>query len=549
VKLGNLRNIVLDLVDVSTRTGSIAPVEGSERKALLEDLEKAFTDGSVELAVHHLSVRAKTEFAKQTISNLTLSAIQAAGIEPKVAREAWKSTVTTLAKNAEPKLNTSLRTSPARDAFRGIRLPMDQETRIQLRRLSAQNARLSSTLKIARESKDPVKALDKLLSQVEVNKLPDYAISQIVHGFIQASAWNKALQILEAAPAEYREYRIPRRLKAIALTQLGDAESALVVLKHLNADGHTGNFLSGLSSKCHIMQYDQARGARPEDADLALERAIDTAKEAFRTDAGEIYPAVCIPGYLMMQGDAGSKNEALRFSNTVLTLAKHNIARTPTDYWSHSAALSMGLIQGDKELVEHHLDKIDCTDFESFMVQSTLGNLTRIRDAHLKRNENTELYDHAIEKLSEFSRPNRSAFSVLGDDPRTNRVLASTYRYSARASRRLGGNYHLDGIAHDIRFTPSDFYYFTRVIKAHKLDKIEDPLKVSEAIDEIIREQFDTSKLEDLQSPAHKRFDSLMPKISKYMGATRRNSQTNVSADWIHKMADCRQHAPIKMVF
>ena len=54
--------------------------------------------------------------------------------------------------------------------------------------------------------------------------------------------------------------------------------------------------------------------------------------------------------------------------------------------------------------------------------------------------------------------------------------------------------------------------------------------------------------MEDLTSAEHKRFDEMMPALARYMGAHDGDSVTNVSADWINKLADCRQHAPVKLL-
>ena len=67
-------------------------------------------------------------------------------------------------------------------------------------------------------------------------------------------------------------------------------------------------------------------------------------------------------------------------------------------------------------------------------------------------------------------------------------------------------------------------------------------------MDTLIRGHFGTDDLEDLQSPAHQYYDRVMPGLAKLMAASRENSQTNVSADWINGLADCRQHAPAKLM-
>jgi hypothetical protein len=54
--------------------------------------------------------------------------------------------------------------------------------------------------------------------------------------------------------------------------------------------------------------------------------------------------------------------------------------------------------------------------------------------------------------------------------------------------------------------------------------------------------------MEDKKSPEHVRYDKIMPGLAKLMAATASNSQTNVSADWINRLADCRQHAPAKLL-
>ena len=536
-----IKQVVSDLIEVADRAGALESLPVPAQATLHARLEDAFSRGRVDLVRQHLLAHAPDGKSQRQLTTLLDSTLASLGVDPAEAKRSWGVALDGVAGFALP--STPPRISPARDAFRGIRMALGTHTARVMRRLSARQARLEISLTRARDADAPVDALRALAAKVDLGQTTDAFLMGLICAFAEHGAWADLLHVYSSAPTEFKTYPIPRRARALALLQSGDTTGARKVLEKLVRHGETTNVVHGLLGKAYTTLFRD--GGQPQ----LLDKAIEHYKKGFDADRAEIYPGLCMPALLEMKADATSRAEASRFAAVVETLALSRISYGERHYWDHAATVTMALVRDDGPAVQRYMAQLERCSAEPWMIDSTRQHIDLLREARAANGGSTTQIDAVITALEVWTPPKPVEFAHRKSaSPALSRLLDHAYRFGGRSSKRLAGNYHLDGIAHDVRVSPADVEYFTRIVEGSALDAITDPMKASNAMDEIVRAHFGTAEMETLVSEAHVHFDQVMPLLAKYMGASRASSQTNVAADWINKLADCRQHAPAKLL-
>jgi len=550
-----LHQIATDLVEVTARAGALGGLSEPKQAELRAEIIDAFEQGKFELARTKLLSLAPSARAERTVSMVVDSALTSVGIDTRVAREGWKTTLAKLGTTEPPPSDFSPRMSPVRDAFRGIRVPLDHRTPKLLRYLSIRQARIEMSVSKAIQSDDPVAALSALTKKLQPSETSDQTYMRLVTSFADLGAWPQLLEVFDGAPGEFQTYPAARRAKALALLQTGSVDDAISALEALDKDGANAT-TRGLLGKAYTRRYDKAVANGEADSKQWLSQAIRAYRRGNAMDRAELYPGVCLPAMLEIEGSPFSRKSAKRAAEVVTTAALSRISYGERHYWDFAAVITCGIATEDKKLVHDHLESLESIPAERWMLDSTRHHLERLLEVRTQRGDDVTLLNDALSVLaSKYDQPHGVIQQEQTDEmpplkeAELERLLDHAYRFGGRSSKRLAGNYHLDGIAHDVRVTPADVVYFMRIIYANGLNKVSDPTEVSTVIDALIREHLDTPNMESIVSAQHKFFDTVMPALAEYMGATEADSQTNVSADWINRLADCRQHAPMKLMF
>lgn len=542
-----LWRVVSEIVDASVASqhfGKLSPTAVTELKARIKD---DFDAGEVGLGIQKLLNATPTRRARRAVADLLDSALVSLGVDTAAAAANWQVVLEQLSK--APGLDglgaPNLRASPIRDAFRGISIRFDQDVRSKLRLTSLELARLDAALKKAAGSEQPITSLQALEKKLEVSKLPDATLMGFVSGYRKGEAWTDLIRIYEAAPADFRRHPSAIREYALALLQTGHADRAHDALRAAVEAGDRSTGTLGLFGRVLKDRYDAAKAAGDEGAKKYLSGAARTYTSAFRRAPSELYPGVALP---VLLEERGNLSEAKRVARLIFTNAERRASFGERHYWDAAAALEMALVLEQPGDAKKWLGRALDSESERWMRKSTITNLTRLEGVRQAAKLPTTAIRAAIEALTEASGvPSYSGHDNSRSEQLSN-VLNTTYRMGGRTAKWLSGNYSYEGIAHDVRVTPADVAYFDRVLSASGISKLRNPLQASAAMDQLIRAQFNTVEMENRKSPLHQRYDRVMPGLAKLMAATASNSQTNVSADWINRLADCRQHAPAKLL-
>ncbi|MBI2375305.1 MAG: DUF4071 domain-containing protein [Deltaproteobacteria bacterium] len=545
-----LSRALRDVVEVGHRSGQLPELEATEKQSLADEVVDAFEKGDISAGLARLNAYAGTGRSERMLERLVDSALQTAGVDLAEASKGWSAAFAAALTRVESPDQAPVRVNPVRDLFRGVGVSMDANVERSLRRLSLDRASLSTSLDEALLAADPVKALRELEKALGPGA-SDLALMGLLDAYVSKESWDDVVRVFENAPESFRAYPIPQRRYALALSLTEKEAAARTVLNRLvrNDDADPATF--GLLGRLHKLQADRLTKAGDNaGAAKARERAIASYREGFEADRTEIYPGINVPVLLCENGDPSSLKEAGRFAELVLTNAKRRAGTGEDDYWDAAACAEMCFLLGRDEEADQWVKTAASWPSEPWERKSTVRDLARLRAIRTAKGQDTQLIDDAMKVLA----PGQTMPSAQGpsspvfSDQKLARLMGSTYRFESSAPKWLSGNYDFDGIAHDVRMTLADLSFFTRVLVHHELDREPDVLAASSAIDNIIRARFGTLAMEDPKSAEHVAYDTRMPSIARVMGATRKDSQTNVAADWINGLGDCRQHAPVKLL-
>lgn len=552
---------VRDLVEVSTRAGHLGRLDSRGAEALRAEVLDRFAQGDYQGGLGAVLGRTSSRRGREAVRDVAESALLSLGVDVTQAKSSWKRALLSLGEGGStlgPDRLISLRASPIRDVFRGLSFPLDAGTRTTIRLHAAAQARLEASLRAALAAPDRTAALVALEARLELHEAPDNVLMGMLTAHREDEQWASVVKLYEAAPDGFRALLVARREYALALNQLGRTRESRDVLKAMVAEGDTSSVTLGLQGRVLKDRFDRAKAEGDPRAPQFLDGAIRAYRGGLRADPAEHYPGVALPPLLLELGTPAAKKEARAVAEVLLYNAERRASFGEQLYWDAATALEASAVLGDGERLSRWLDASMRAAAEPWMRVSTAKNLERLvrvlgQDApdELRAAAQTLRDNGAVPvRRARGSRPASVARPEAPEE--RERVLAAllekSYRVGGRSPKWLSGNYAYAGIAHDVRVTPSDVTYFDRVMRAAALDQVKDPLAASAAMDTLIRDHFGTDALEDLQSPEHQYYDRVMPGLARLMAATRENSQTNVSADWINGLADCRQHAPAKLM-
>jgi len=554
-----LARVVRDLVDVSRRSGDLPVLSAKASEALQTQVLDKFAGGDYEGGLAALLGLTTNPRSKKSVKDLAASALIALGIDVAQAKETLSAALTSLAKGGETiptQPIPDLRASPIRASFRGIGFDLDQHTQLTLKKHAHEMARLEASLTEALGAPDRTAGLRALESKLDLAKTPDTILMGMLTAHREDEKWSDVERLYLASPAAFREIPSAKREHALALAQLGKNREARDVLAELVTSGDRSNVTLGVYGRILKDRYDRAKTEGDPKASHFLELSLKAYKMGFRAEYGELYPGVALPVLLEEKGTPDALAESKAIASVVLYNAERRSRFGEKNYWDSAAALEMSCVLGDPAAVGKWLKETVESTSEPWMRAGTAKNLERLARTRGDA-AGPELLDAiaTLKSIPATARPRvpRTLSAARFDAPNPKEQLMAaiteqSYRVGGRSSKWLSGNYAYSGIAHDMRITPSDVTYFGRIMKSAGIDKIAKPLDAIKAMDELIRKHFGTDNLEDLHSGPHQRYDRVMPGLARFMAASRENSQTNVSADWINGLADCRQHAPAKLM-
>jgi len=216
--------------------------------------------------------------------------------------------------------------------------------------------------------------------------------------FRSVEAWNEMTDLCETFPDYLKNNIFVRQQWAFSLNRRnkpGDRDKAVSLLTEVMKEYGPDPETLGILGRIHKDRYREAKEKRSIMASAALDDSISTYTEGFESDPRNYYPGINAITLLIEKGD----EEALKKAEELAPLVSFAVARcggvSSGNYWDLATVLELNCISSDWFSAVKILPKVLDKAKESWMLKSTLDNLTMLKHARI-------LQGHNIEKLQEI---------------------------------------------------------------------------------------------------------------------------------------------------
>ena len=141
-------------------------------------------------------------------------------------------------------------------------------------------------------------------------------------------------------------------------------------------------------------RWEIAKEAKRPVAQSLLRRAIDTYLDGFQADWRDAYPGVNAVSLMELQDKPDERQEKIL---PVVRYSATRKAQSNPDYWDYATLMELAVLGRDEAEAEKHLSEALGVARASWELESTAGNLVKIRKARAARGEDTS----AIERLEQ----------------------------------------------------------------------------------------------------------------------------------------------------
>lgn len=233
---------------------------------------------------------------------------------------------------------------------------------------------------------------------VDLKGIQASILLDLMLSFRSVEAWNEMTDLCEAFPDYLKNNIFVRQQWAFSLNRRnkpGDRDKAVSLLTEVMKEYGPDPETLGILGRIHKDRYREAKEKGSIIALAALDESISTYVEGFNSDPRDYYPGINAITLLIEKGD----KEALKKAEQLAPLVSFAVARrggvSSNNYWDLATVLELNCISSDWVSAVNVLPKVLDKAKESWMLKSTLDNLTILKQARICQG-------HNIEKLQEI---------------------------------------------------------------------------------------------------------------------------------------------------
>jgi hypothetical protein len=249
-------------------------------------------------------------------------------------------------------------------------------------------------------------ALIDVMQQLgDLKKVQANVIVDLMLAFRSVEAWDEMVNLCESLPDYLKDYIMVRQQWAFALNRrnkFGDREKAASILKGLIDKYGPDPETLGILGRVHKDRYREEKAKGSILASVALDESISAYALGFESDPRDYYPGVNAITLLIEKGD----EEALKRAERLAPLVSFAVARrgglSSDDYWDRATVLELNCVSGDWASAKSALPKVLDRAKESWMLKTTLGNLSILKDARLRQEKSTREIEEIIAIISNY---------------------------------------------------------------------------------------------------------------------------------------------------
>ncbi|MGM0575212.1 MAG: TRAFs-binding domain-containing protein [Myxococcota bacterium] len=241
------------------------------------------------------------------------------------------------------------------------------------------------------------------------------ALLSVFLGLREIEAHDEMVALYDRMPRELQRTPVAIEQLAFALNRLAEAagkagegtraqrlrNEAFRTLEALQPEQWTSE-THGIAGRIHKGRAEAERAAdRADEAEAAMQRAIETYEAGFRADPRDYYPGV---NAVMLRQDRGSEEDDAALQ-LLLPAVRFAVDRAPTPrrvderYWQAATRLELACAAGDWDAAEHHAARVASLKVPTWMRKTTTKTLRRRRKRLDDGTRGARVLDDAIRKL------------------------------------------------------------------------------------------------------------------------------------------------------
>ncbi|HAM36873.1 MAG TPA: hypothetical protein DEB40_10595 [Elusimicrobia bacterium] len=402
----------------------------------------------------------------------------------------------------------------------------------------------------------------RLMESRGLGNLEADEISLVFCAFKDQGLFRDMVKLYDQAPSRtFKSSTVMREFLAVALHKIGELDRSQAVIESLNATRPSGEAY-GILGKIEKLR-DQAG-----DPD-ALRRSIEALEKGFLLDF-EFYPGINLVYNMitagMREGSFETIGQAEHICRMVHLSAMKAGGLESGDFWTLATILESSVILGWDQEVQQALPKVMSKASAEWEIQAPIENLERLRGQIAQAGDRWPQGAQKIRRLDAVIATLRQRLGSLhqkvSDAPAHARRATAAARKAAKLldigfsfgeikSTALSGNVRFGGQTHEQMVNRWDFAVVRAILKHLGLGQADVGFAAfNEKIDELIRQRFDTQRVEYMNTQAHDEFDDFMHGFLDVMDVgSQADSRTNLMVDFWLGRGDCRQHAYVKQLF
>lgn len=364
------------------------------------------------------------------------------------------------------------------------------------------------------------------------------------------------------------ESAVLKEFYAVSLNKIGRLEDSIAVLEELMKDeGARVGEVAGILGKTRKLQ---SKNTQDEHEKVEyMQQSVSVLEEGFYATY-EFYPGinlVCNQIELAkMTGDVSLIEKAFNDAELVLYSVKKAGAERTSDFWTAATLLESAIFAGvvTPQMVEHCL-KTSKHDWE---LGATVSNLKSVADIIAAQLASGELDQRTVERLTKIQSiimggagntsvldilEGRASVQIETTRPNNDSIVESGFMYG-ETTTLIGGNIQFGGQLQSHVVNRFDVRVAHSIMEHFEIDAISTIDEFNQAVDAVIRKQFNTAELEDLHGDSHEVYDTQIKNLLDVLGINGEvdrslvDSRTNVMVDFLLGKGDCRQHAHVKQL-
>lgn len=220
--------------------------------------------------------------------------------------------------------------------------------------------------------------------------------------FRSVEAWNEMTYLCETFPDYLKNNIFVRQQWAFSLNRRnkpGDRDKAVSLLTEVMKEYGPDPETLGILGRIHKDRYREAKKKGSIRALAALDDSISNYIKGFESDPRDYYPGINAITLLIEKGD----EEALKKAEELVPLVSFAVARrggaSSNNYWDLATVLELNCISCDWVSALNVLPKVLDKAKESWMLNSTLGNLMMLKQARIRQGLDMEKLQEIIKEF------------------------------------------------------------------------------------------------------------------------------------------------------